>query len=191
MSKPRVEALIARLEKGKQKSHEILSGLTADQWRSVVYTDPCPWTVRDLLAHFVSAEEVLLRIAQDVASGGAGAPEGFDYDAFNAEEQKRLADRSPHLKPRPGPCATVLPPPRGNVPTGHALSSDMDRCTIPSATDPLAIRSEFGGSFACPFPVWQSTPPLVVSTFACSSPITKMPVELPPPAPLLCPHPPR
>lgn len=95
MSKPRVEALIARLEKGKQKTHEILSGLTADQWRMVVYTDPCPWTVRDLLAHFVSAEEGLLRIAQDVASGGPGAPEGFDYDAFNAQEQKRLAAHSP------------------------------------------------------------------------------------------------
>ncbi len=95
MSKPRVEALIARLEKGKQKTHEILSGLTADQWQRVVYTDPCPWTVRDLLAHFVSAEEGLWRMAQGVASGGAGAPEGFDYDAFNAEEQKRLADHSP------------------------------------------------------------------------------------------------
>ena len=95
MSEPRVEALIARLEKGKQKTHEILSGLTADQWQRVLYTDPCPWTVRDLLAHFVSAEEGLLRMAQDVASGGAGAPEGFDYDVFNAEEQKRLADHSP------------------------------------------------------------------------------------------------
>ena len=38
MSGPRVEALTARLEKGKQKTHEILSGLTADQWQRVVYT---------------------------------------------------------------------------------------------------------------------------------------------------------
>ena len=27
--------------------------------------------------------------------GGAGLPEDFDYDAFNAEEQARLRDQSP------------------------------------------------------------------------------------------------
>jgi hypothetical protein len=42
------------------------------------------------LAHFVSAEAGLLRLARDVAAGGPGAPEGFDYDAFNASEQERL-----------------------------------------------------------------------------------------------------
>jgi hypothetical protein len=47
--------------------------------------------VRGLLAHFVSAEAGLLRVAQDIAAGGPGAPEGFDYDAFNASEQERLA----------------------------------------------------------------------------------------------------
>jgi len=43
----------------------------------------------------VSAEERLLELAKDVASGGEGAPVGFDYDAFNAEEQKRLKNKSP------------------------------------------------------------------------------------------------
>jgi hypothetical protein len=36
-----------------------------------------------------------LQIAQDVAAGGLGAPPGFDLDAFNAEEQRRLTDKSP------------------------------------------------------------------------------------------------
>jgi hypothetical protein len=48
--------------------------------------------MRDLLAHFLSAEEGLLMIAQDIATGGPGAPEDFEYDAFNAQEQARLAD---------------------------------------------------------------------------------------------------
>ena len=30
-----------------------------------------------------------------MASRGDGAPLGFDYDAFNAEEQKRLKNKSP------------------------------------------------------------------------------------------------
>lgn len=90
MAEPRVDALIARLEKGRSKTQETLAGLTPEQWQTILYVDP-PWTVRNLLAHFVSSEERLLELARDVAAGGAGAPEGFDFDAFNAEETARLA----------------------------------------------------------------------------------------------------
>ena len=94
MSGPRVNELVAKLERGHRKTSEILGALTAEQWQRVVYAEPYPWTVRDLLAHFVSAEGLLLRLMQDVAAGGAGVPEGYDYNAINAQEQKRLADRS-------------------------------------------------------------------------------------------------
>ncbi len=90
MAEPRVDALVARLEKGRSKTQETLAGLTPEQWQTILYADP-PWTVRNLLAHFVSSEERLLELARDVAAGGAGAPEGFDFDAFNAEETARLA----------------------------------------------------------------------------------------------------
>jgi len=95
MTASRVETLVAKLEKGGQKTHDILSGLTEDRWQMVVYTGLHPWTVRDLLAHFLSAEEGLLGMVQGVAEGGPGAPEGFVLDLFNAQEQERLADRSP------------------------------------------------------------------------------------------------
>jgi len=95
MSSPRVEALIGKLEKGRQKTREILSGLTPEQWQQVVYSERNAWTARDLLAHFVSAEEHLLELAKDVASSGEGAPEGFDFEAFNVDEQTRLRDHSP------------------------------------------------------------------------------------------------
>lgn len=95
MTEPRIGALVARLEKGVQKTQEILGELTPEQWQTVVYTEPYPWTVRDLLAHFLSAEEGLRRMAQEVASGNPGVPEGFDLESFNAEEQKRLAGYSP------------------------------------------------------------------------------------------------
>jgi hypothetical protein len=91
----RVESLIAKLEKGHMKTQEILGSLAAEQWRAVVYEEPEVWDVRALLAHFVSAEERLLELAQDVVSGGPGAPEGFDFEIFNAKEQKRLKDQSP------------------------------------------------------------------------------------------------
>lgn len=95
MPSPRLEEIIARLEKGARKTNEILGALTPEQWQRVVYDDPLVWTARDLLAHFVSAEASLLKLAQDFATGGAGLPEDFDYDAFNAQEQARLRDQSP------------------------------------------------------------------------------------------------
>jgi len=95
MPAPRVEALVARLEKGGRKSHQILSRLSPEEWDTIVYAEPYGWTMRDLLAHFVSAEERLLALAQNVAAGGPGAPEGFDIDAFNAEEHRRLAAQPP------------------------------------------------------------------------------------------------
>jgi len=95
MSTPRVESLIAKLEKGRSKTQQALSSLTPDQWARPVYEGPGAWSVRDLAAHFVSSEENLLELVQDVASRGEGAPLGFDYNAFNAEEQKRLKNKSP------------------------------------------------------------------------------------------------
>ena len=91
----RIERLVARLQKGIGKTKAVFEAISPAQWETVLYEEPYPWTVRDLLAHFVSAEEGLLRIAQDIAAGGPGAPEGFDYDAYNAAEQKRLADVPP------------------------------------------------------------------------------------------------
>jgi hypothetical protein len=95
MASERVQSLIAKLEKGGLKTQEILRSLAAEQWSRILYDGPPAWTVRDLLAHLVAAEGRLLDIAQDVAAGGKGAPPGFSLDAFNAEEQMRLAARSP------------------------------------------------------------------------------------------------
>ena len=74
----RTDQLVARLEKGQRKTEQLFGDLTPAQWETVVYEEPYPWTMRDLLAHFLSAEEGLRRIAQDIAAGGPGAPEELD-----------------------------------------------------------------------------------------------------------------
>ncbi|HHS98407.1 MAG TPA: DinB family protein [Chloroflexi bacterium] len=91
----RVERLLRRLEKGLNKTLSFFNALSPAQWSVVLYEEPYPWTVRDLLAHFVAAEEGLLQIGQDIAQGGPGAPEGFDYDAYNAAEHQRRAGIPP------------------------------------------------------------------------------------------------
>lgn len=91
----RVDELAARLRKGARKTAESLGDLNDDQWKMVLYEGPPSWTVLNLLAHFLSAEEGLLRVAQDIAAGGPGATEDFDYDEYNASEQARLAGLLP------------------------------------------------------------------------------------------------
>jgi hypothetical protein len=86
----RVDNLAARLQKGIDQILRTLHGLSDEQWQWVIYEEPTPWRVRDMVAHLFSSEEGLPRIAQDVASGGPGAPQEFDYDIYNAEEQARL-----------------------------------------------------------------------------------------------------
>jgi len=80
------------LEKGRQKTSEIFGKLTPEQWTQSVYTTPHKWTWRDLLAHFVSAEGRLLEVAQNVADGGKGTPEGFNFDDFNAEQVASMTE---------------------------------------------------------------------------------------------------
>jgi hypothetical protein len=93
MSQPRLDGLIAKLEKGHQKTHEYFANLAPEQWQLLVYDLP-DWNAHNLLAHFVSAEEHLLELSQNVVDNGSGAPEGFDINRFNAQEQNRLQGRS-------------------------------------------------------------------------------------------------
>ncbi len=95
MAGPRVETLVGRLEKGGQRTQEILGSLSPQEWELVVYDGPDPWTIRDVLAHFVSSEEYLRAMAQDVVDGGKGASEMLDLNAVNAAEQERLEERPP------------------------------------------------------------------------------------------------
>jgi uncharacterized damage-inducible protein DinB len=93
MDQPRIENLLAKLVKGHQKTHEFFCNLSPEQWQLPVYGEP-DWNAQNLLAHFVSAEEHLLELSQNVAGNGPGAPEGFDLNRFNAHEQERLKSQS-------------------------------------------------------------------------------------------------
>jgi hypothetical protein len=89
------ERLAERLANESQKTLEFFQGLSPEQWDCVVYLQGPVWTARHLLAHFVSAEQALSRLIEDVYAGGAGAPEDFDIDGFNAGEVAELVKRTP------------------------------------------------------------------------------------------------
>jgi uncharacterized protein (TIGR03083 family) len=84
-----------RLRDEGDKLLAVFEGLTPEEWRMVIYTDGMTWTIKDLLAHQISAEGEFQFFGRDVLNGGEGAAEGFDINAFNNREVAGKADRTP------------------------------------------------------------------------------------------------
>ena len=59
-----------------------------------VYQTGSLWSVHDILAHFVSAEESFGILIENIAAGGDGAPRSLDIDEFNEDEVPGLAVNS-------------------------------------------------------------------------------------------------
>ncbi len=84
-----------RLRDEGDKLLAVFEGLTPEQWQMVIYTDGMTWTIKDLLAHQVSAEDEFQFYGRNVLNGGAGAPEDFNINAFNNREVAARAARTP------------------------------------------------------------------------------------------------
>jgi uncharacterized damage-inducible protein DinB len=87
--------LAERLKTEAEKTLEFFSPLTDDQWHTEVYTEGTAWTVRSLLAHLVTTERGLLRLFEDIRTGGPGASDDFSIDRYNASQQMKTKDSSP------------------------------------------------------------------------------------------------
>jgi DinB superfamily len=87
MTSHRIQELSRKLDRNKSLVLRTFANVRPDGWGTAVHEKPGSWTLRELLAHFVSSERMLLTLSKDVAGGGRGAPQGFDYDAFNKPEE--------------------------------------------------------------------------------------------------------
>ncbi len=90
-----VVELAEKLKSEGERFASIFSGFTDDQWQKEVYTEGATWTIRSILAHFVTAERGLLKLFEDVRQGGEGASEDFSIDRYNAAMQARMQELSP------------------------------------------------------------------------------------------------
>ena len=86
--------LSERLKTEGEKTSAFFASLKPEQWQSTVYTDGATWTVRSVLAHFVTAERGFVKIFQSIRQGGPGASEDFDIDRYNASQQEKSRDLS-------------------------------------------------------------------------------------------------
>jgi uncharacterized damage-inducible protein DinB len=87
--------LAERLRKEGEKVVDYFTPLTDEQWKAEVYTEGATWTVRNVLAHFVTSERGLLKLFQTIREGGPGAAEDFSIDHYNARQQEKTKDLLP------------------------------------------------------------------------------------------------
>jgi len=87
--------LADKLKSEGEKFHAIFAGLTDEQWQSEVYTEDQTWTIRNVLAHFVTSERGLIRLFERIRTGGEGAADDFSIDRYNARQQEKAQKLSP------------------------------------------------------------------------------------------------
>ena len=87
--------LAARLAAEGEKMADFFASLDDDQWRSEVYTEDTIWTVRNVLAHLVTAERGFVKLFEQIRQGGSGVAEDFSIDRYNAAQQERTKLLSP------------------------------------------------------------------------------------------------
>ena len=84
--------LADRLTKEGQKVVDYFSTLKDEQWNTEVYTEGEVWTVRNILAHFVTSERGLHKLFESIKDGGAGASDNFSIDQYNTRQQEKTRD---------------------------------------------------------------------------------------------------
>ncbi|MBM3151689.1 MAG: DinB family protein [Chloroflexi bacterium] len=82
--------LAEKLDREGRKVAAYFSTYDPAQWEQDVYTEGAHWKARDILAHFVSAEQSFLALFQSIVEMGSGLPDGFSIDEFNIRQVGEL-----------------------------------------------------------------------------------------------------
>jgi len=65
------------------KVEQYFAGLSGPRIRIDVYQEGQSWQIRDVLAHFISAESSFLKLFENIRNGGGGSPEDFSINEYN------------------------------------------------------------------------------------------------------------
>jgi hypothetical protein len=84
------EHLSKRLLEEGQKTLGFFSVLPENQRDLTIYTEGSQWNIRQVLAHFVDAEDGFTTLINNVLQGGSGAPENFNIDSYNERHVARM-----------------------------------------------------------------------------------------------------
>lgn len=88
------QSLADRLKEDGQKTRLFFENLPEEKWLTTIYTEGSHWTIRQVLAHFVSSETSFTRLMENILAGGSGAPEDFNIDAYNERKVAQMQSSS-------------------------------------------------------------------------------------------------
>jgi hypothetical protein len=91
-----VTELAEKLKSEGERMLSVFADLQDGQWTREIYTEGESWTIRNVLSHFVTSERGLVKLFEQIRQGGAGSPDDFSIDRYNAAMQERTRDLPPH-----------------------------------------------------------------------------------------------
>jgi len=86
----RRDDIIAELEKGLEATIGFYQSFSPGDLAVQVYDDEPCWTVKQVLAHFITIEKSMQWLFNNILAGGPGSPEDFDVDRFNRTQPQKL-----------------------------------------------------------------------------------------------------
>lgn len=92
---PETTELAEKLKTEGERMAAFFSELTDDQWSNDVYTEGTTWSIRNVLAHFVTSERGLVRLFERIRTTGEGSSDDFSIDRYNAAQQEKTKDLAP------------------------------------------------------------------------------------------------
>jgi uncharacterized damage-inducible protein DinB len=87
--------LAAKLKSEGEKFGGFFGGLAEAEWKVEVYADGAIWSIRNILAHLMTAERAFLKLFEEVRRGGPGTSEDFVIDRYNARQQEKTQAATP------------------------------------------------------------------------------------------------
>ena len=78
-----------------QKLEQFFSNLNESQLEICVYLDEQEWQIRDVLAHFISAEKSFLLLFESIRIGGQGVTDDFSITEFNDLQVLKMKNIDP------------------------------------------------------------------------------------------------
>ena len=90
-----VNELAEKLVTEGQRMAAFFAELTDTQWEDEVYTEGETWTIRNVLAHYVTSERGLVKLFERIRTTGEGAADDFSIDHYNAAQQVKTKDLTP------------------------------------------------------------------------------------------------
>jgi len=86
----RRDGIIAELRNNEEEIIIFYKGLNSEQLGMMVYPEDPGWTIRQVMAHFITIERSMQWLFKDILAGGPGSPEDFNVDRFNLTQPKKL-----------------------------------------------------------------------------------------------------